>query len=83
MDKGSKFYAYAIPVDSEHVIQTFHEKIRKDHPKARHYCTAMRLYPDASLERINDDGEPSGSAGKPILGQLIKNQLRLFCRDKK
>jgi uncharacterized YigZ family protein len=51
------------------------EKIRKAHPKARHYCTALRLYPDASLERVNDDGEPSGSAGKPILGQMIKNNL--------
>ena len=75
MDKGSKFYAYAIPVDSEVEVQTILEKIRKQHPKARHFCTAIRLYPDASLERINDDGEPSGSAGKPILGQLIKNQL--------
>lgn len=75
MDKGSKFYAYAIPIDSEAEVQTVQEKIRKEHPKARHFCTAMRLHPDASLERVNDDGEPSGSAGKPILGQLIKNQL--------
>ena len=75
MDKGSKFYTYAFPIDSEAEVQTIHEKIRKEHPKAKHYCTAMRLYPDASLERVNDDGEPSGSAGKPILGQLIKNQL--------
>jgi len=75
MDKGSKFYAYALPVDSEADAQAHMEKIRKAHPKARHYCTALRLYPDASLERVNDDGEPSGSAGKPILGQLIKNNL--------
>jgi uncharacterized YigZ family protein len=75
MDKGSKFYAYAFPIHSEAEAQVIHEKIRKEHPKARHYCSAMRLHPEASLERINDDGEPSGSAGKPILGQLIKNHL--------
>jgi len=75
MDKGSKFYAYAFPIQSEEEAQVHLAKLRKEHPKARHYCTALRLNPDASLERSNDDGEPSGSAGKPILGQLIKNNL--------
>ena len=75
MDRGSKFLAYAFPVSNEHDANQFLQKIKKDHPKARHYCSALRLFPDASLERSNDDREPSGSAGKPILGQLVKYQL--------
>ncbi len=75
MEKGSKFHAYASPIANEaegmRLIQTF----KKDHPKARHHCYALRLHPDASLERANDDGEPSGSAGKPILGQIVKLNL--------
>ena len=75
MERGSKFLAYAFPVESEDEAQQFLQGIKKDHPKARHYCTAIRLLPDGSFERSNDDGEPSGSAGKPILGQLIKHKL--------
>lgn len=75
MDRGSKFLAYASPLESEHEARQFLQKIKKDHPKARHYCTAFRLLPDGSLERSNDDGEPSGTAGRPILGQLVKHQL--------
>ena len=75
MDRQSKFYAYAIPVDSESDASQFLQSIKKEHPKARHFCTALRLFPDASLERSNDDGEPSGSAGKPILGQIVKHGL--------
>ena len=75
MDHASKFIAYAYPVESEAGAMIVLQKLRKDHPKARHFCTALRLYPDASLVRSSDDGEPSGSAGKPILGQLIKNDL--------
>ena len=75
MDRGSKFHAYAFPVQSEQEVSALLLRLRKEHPKARHFCTAFRLFPDASLERSNDDGEPSGSAGKPILGQLIKNNI--------
>ena len=75
MEKGSKFLAFAFPVQSEEEAQTALQTVRKLHPKARHFCTALRLFPDASLERSNDDGEPSGSAGRPILGQLIKFDL--------
>ena len=75
MDRGSKFLALAHPVQTEEEATRFLQGIRKEHPKARHFCTALRLFPDASLERINDDGEPSGSAGKPILGQLVKFNL--------
>ncbi len=75
MDRGSKFLAYAFPVQTEDDVMAIMHHIKKEHPKARHYCSALRLFPDASLERSNDDGEPSGSAGRPILGQLIKNDL--------
>ncbi len=75
MDRGSKFHSYAIPVSSEAEVADVLQKLKKLHPKARHFCSATRLFPDASLERSNDDGEPSGSAGKPILGQLIRHGL--------
>ncbi|MGB4847442.1 MAG: YigZ family protein [Saprospiraceae bacterium] len=75
MDRGSKFLAYAFPVESEPNVAAILYRIRKEHPKARHFCTALRLFPEASLERSNDDGEPSGSAGKPILGQLVKHNI--------
>lgn len=75
MEKGSKFLAYASPIMSEKDAYELLLKIKKDHPKARHYCYAFRLYPDASLERMDDDGEPSGTAGRPILGQLVKQSL--------
>lgn len=75
MEKGSKFLAYAFPVDTEAQASAYLQQVKKEHPKARHYCTALRLRPDASLERYADDGEPSGSAGRPILGQLVKHQL--------
>lgn len=79
MERGSKFLAYAYPVETEDDVQHFLHSVKKEHPKARHYCTAFRLFPDGSLERSNDDGEPSGSAGRPILGQLIKNNLTNVC----
>ncbi len=75
MDRGSKFIAYAYPVADEAECHAHVARLRKAHPKARHFCTAWRLFPDASLERSNDDGEPSGSAGKPILGQLVRLHL--------
>lgn len=79
MERGSKFLAYISPIGSEEEFSQFLQSIKKDHPKARHFCSALRLHPDASLERSNDDGEPSGSAGKPILGQLVKNDLTNIC----
>jgi uncharacterized YigZ family protein len=75
MDRGSKFLAYAFPIENEQEASDVLQKIKKDHPKARHFCIALRLFPDASLERSADGGEPSGSAGKPILGQLVKNNI--------
>ncbi|NBC24430.1 MAG: YigZ family protein [Bacteroidetes bacterium] len=71
-DKGSKFIAYVFPIHTEGSFQKELQKIQEEHPKARHFCTAFRLGPIEPLERHNDDGEPSGSAGRPILGQLHK-----------
>jgi uncharacterized YigZ family protein len=69
-DRGSKFFAYAFPVTDEEAIKSNLEALRKEHWKARHHCYAYRLGTDGNNFRANDDGEPSGSAGKPILGQL-------------
>ena len=69
-DRGSKFLAYAVPVYSEEEWQAKLEEVRREHPKARHHCYAFRLGLDGNNFRANDDGEPSGTAGRPILGQI-------------
>lgn len=69
-DRGSKFLAYAWPIGSEQEAQQYLEFLKKAHPKARHHCYAYRLGLDKNNYRANDDGEPSGTAGKPILGQI-------------
>lgn len=70
-DKGSKFIAYAFPMAEEEAFREHLTEVRALHPKARHYCWAYRLSPDRQVFRINDDGEPSGSAGRPILNVLL------------
>lgn len=62
--------AYAFPVNTEEEWQACAEKVKKEHPKARHHCYAYRLGLDGNSFRANDDGEPSGTAGRPILGQI-------------
>jgi uncharacterized YigZ family protein len=74
-DKGSKFIARAFPVYHEEEIKGILEMLRKEYYDARHHCYAYILNPDKSSYRINDDGEPSGSAGKPIYGQLLSKDL--------
>ena len=69
-DRGSKFIAFATPLSKEADFALFLEKIKKMHPKSRHFCFAWRLGMDANRYRANDDGEPSGTAGRPILGQI-------------
>lgn len=69
-DRGSKFLAFASQVNSEPECQQFLDSVKKNHPKARHHCYAYRLGLDQNLFRANDDGEPSGTAGRPILGQI-------------
>jgi len=69
-DKGSKFIAKAFPVKTEEEIKDIIQQLRKEYYDARHHCYAYRLGADKKKFRANDDGEPSSSAGKPILGQL-------------
>ncbi len=69
-DRGSKFFGYAYPVRSEEEALQWLEMLRKEHFKARHHCFAWRLGVEGSRFRANDDGEPGGTAGRPILGQI-------------
>ena len=70
-DKGSKFIAYAYPIKLEADVKEIIAKLRTEHPKARHFCWALRLSPDRNVFKLNDDGEPSGTAGRPILNSLL------------
>lgn len=69
-DKGSRFISYAFPVNSEEEIKELLQSIKKEHHSARHHCYAWQLGVEKTLFRVNDDGEPSSTAGKPILGQI-------------
>ncbi len=74
-EKGSKFIALAHPVKTEAEVKEKLEKIRKEYHDARHHCYAWVLGPDKSAHRYNDDGEPSGTAGRPISGQIQSKDL--------
>ncbi|MEO5910385.1 MAG: YigZ family protein [Pelobium sp.] len=74
-DKGSKFLSFAYPFKSEDKLKELIAGLKNQHPKARHFCYAYRLTPDRSIFRINDDGEPSGTAGRPILNTLLSKEL--------
>lgn len=74
-EKRSKFYAFAFHVEHEDQVRDIVQSYRKRFYDARHVCYAYVLAPDASVSRTNDDGEPSSTAGKPILGQIVKNSL--------
>ena len=74
-DRGSKFIAYAFPIADVSVFKEKLAVIKKEHPKATHHCFAYRLGLEGDNFRINDDGEPSGSAGRPILGQIDSRKL--------
>ena len=69
-DKGSRFIAFVYPVRTAAEVKNHVEALRQEHHKARHWCYAYRLGTDGLQFRVNDDGEPSGSAGRPILGQI-------------
>jgi uncharacterized YigZ family protein len=71
-DKGSKFLAFAFPVETEEEIKEHVQQLKKEHFAARHHCYAWRLGADKTRFRTNDDGEPSSTAGKPILGQIVR-----------
>lgn len=74
-EKGSRFIALAFPVQSEEEIKQLIAEIKKSHYDARHHCYAYILGHDKSAYRVNDDGEPSGTAGKIIYGQLLSNDI--------
>ncbi len=74
-ERSSKFLAYAYPVRSEEEIREHLDALRKRHFDATHHCYAWRLGPRGERWRANDDGEPSGTAGKPILGQLLSAEV--------
>jgi len=69
-DRGSKFIAFAFPVESSDDFKKQLQILKKEHPKAVHHCFAYRIGTDGNNFRSSDDGEPSGTAGKPILGQV-------------
>lgn len=69
-EKGSKFIAMAYPVTDEETVKQILADLKKEHYSARHHCYAYVLGPDKSAWRVNDDGEPSGTAGRPIHGQI-------------
>jgi uncharacterized YigZ family protein len=74
-EKGSKFIARAFPVNTEEEVKTYLLALRKEYHDARHHCYAYCLGFDRSTWRVNDDGEPSGTAGKPIFGQIQSKNL--------
>lgn len=74
-DKGSRFIAYAYPIRSVAEVKKWVDLQKQEHHKARHWCYAYRLGTDGLQFRANDDGEPSGSAGRPILGQIDSFEL--------
>jgi uncharacterized YigZ family protein len=74
-DRGSRFIAYAFPIDHTDAFKSRLQALKKGHPKAVHHCFAWRTGLDGTKYRVNDDGEPSGSAGRPILGQIDAKSL--------
>lgn len=75
-DNGSRFIALAFPVETEEEIKRIVSDIRKEYHDARHHCYAYRLGLDGDVWRASDDGEPAGSAGRPILGQIDSAGLK-------
>ena len=74
-DRGSRFIACLIPLASVNDFKKELEAVKKEYPKATHYCFAYRVGLDGNNFRVSDDGEPSGTAGKPILGLIESKQL--------
>ena len=74
-EKGSRFLGFAFPVKNEEEVKAVLHQLKKEHFQASHHCYAFRLGPDRSRYRFSDDREPSGTAGKPILNQLLSANL--------
>ncbi len=75
-DRGSRFISYIYPVSSEDRIKPLVDALKKEHHAARHHCYAYRIGYDGAVMRANDDGEPAGSAGRPILGAIDSAGLK-------
>ncbi|GAA4278549.1 IMPACT family protein [Aquimarina mytili] len=69
-DRNSKFFGYTFPVSSEEEVKRYIENLKKQHHSARHWCYAWQIGSENYRYRVNDDGEPSNSAGQPIYGQI-------------
>jgi uncharacterized YigZ family protein len=78
-DRGSRFIAYAFPVHSIDEFKKTLQQLKKEQPKASHFCFAYRISADRHTYRVSDAGEPSGSAGRPILGQIDSKELTNVC----
>jgi len=74
-DRGSKFIAYVFPITNVDDVKPLLEKLKEEHPSSRHVCYAYQLGPNGTEYRANDDGEPNGSAGLPILNQIKSKDL--------
>ena len=74
-EKGSKFLAYSFPLTDAKELKKILQKLKKEHPKAAHFCLAYRIGTDGNNFRSMDDGEPAGCAGKPILGQIDSKEI--------
>ena len=74
-DRGSRFLAYAFPISSADDFRQRLKELKEEHPKAVHHCFAYRVGTDGNNFRSSDDGEPSGTAGRPILGQIDSKEL--------
>ncbi|WP_345952375.1 YigZ family protein [Mucilaginibacter sp. PAMB04168] len=74
-DRGSKFIAFVYPITSESEIKPLINQLKTAHPKANHHCWGMRITPDRSVFKVNDDGEPSGTAGRPILNVMLSKNV--------
>lgn len=74
-DNGSRFIAHAYPVETEEEVRSIVSALRKEYYDARHHCYAYRLGYKGDVFRASDDGEPAGSSGRPILGQIDSNGL--------
>lgn len=75
-ERGSKFLSYAFHAENEADIKAEVARLKKMHPQARHFCTGAVLGSERTEERCNDDGEPSGTAGLPILNQILSTKLK-------
>jgi len=74
-EKGSRFIAFAYAVSDQNEIKPIIDKLRKEHHEARHHCYAYMIGKERTMWRVNDDGEPSGTAGRPIIGQINSSGL--------